>query len=46
MTELIRQGKDTISLQGCSVVKPHYYKTNNKQGVLYKNEWLNEKLHL
>jgi hypothetical protein len=26
MTELIRWGKDTKSLLGCSVVKPHYYK--------------------
>jgi hypothetical protein len=29
--ELIRRGKDTISLHGCSVVKPHYYKTNKKK---------------
>jgi hypothetical protein len=31
MMELIRRGKDTISLHGCSVVKPHYYKTNKKK---------------
>jgi coenzyme F420-reducing hydrogenase delta subunit len=30
MIELIRRGKDTISLHGCSVVKPHYYETNKQ----------------
>jgi hypothetical protein len=26
MTELVRGGKGTISLHGCSAVKPYYYK--------------------
>jgi hypothetical protein len=42
MIELIRRGKDTMSLHGCSVVKPHYYKTNkqtNKTSLLAHHRW-------
>jgi hypothetical protein len=35
MTELIRGGKGTISLHGCSSERPHFYKKTIKIGKLW-----------